>query len=183
MGPFPGAAEIEQMKARGEDPVAIYAAEERLALGREAERIKAEVFRAFDGVTLGAGIGLFEAQGIDDYRTEAACAELRAGDEKSDWRAIAADDLKGCYSSLSFFDAEGMRFHLPAYLVLDLEGRFNQELTFTLAMSMLVEEQMALLNGEQRAVVRRYLELALRDDTHAFEHDHIRRALAGYWAR
>src|SRR5688500_17196676 len=77
---------------------------------------------AFAGVKLGNGIGLQEAQGIDDYADKETCARYRAGDEKEDWTRIPAEELSRCNSSLSFFDAEGMRFHLPAFLVAELQG-------------------------------------------------------------
>ena len=52
----------------------------------DAERRVAElVHSAFDGVTLGDGVGLFEGQGLDDYADAATRARYRAKDEKEDW--------------------------------------------------------------------------------------------------
>ena len=85
-------------------------------------RVLGLVRRAFQGVTLGKGVGLRQGQGLDDYADERTLASYRAQDEKHDWSAIPVADLDRCYSSLSFFDADGMRFHLPAYLIADLEG-------------------------------------------------------------
>ena len=72
---------------------------------------------AFDGVVLGDGIGLWEAQGLDDMDDVETCANLRAKDEKEDWRKITDDDLNACSSSPSFFDAAGFRFHLAAFIL------------------------------------------------------------------
>ena len=80
---------------------------------------------AFAGITLGEGVGLMQAQGLDDYADSRTLATYRARDENRDWSAIPVGDLDNCNSSLSFFDAEGMRFHLPAYLVADLEGKLQ----------------------------------------------------------
>ena len=64
-------------------------------------------------------------QGLDDdYEDAATCEALRLTDEKDDWSKIAVADLNQCYSSLSFFDAEGMRFHL---------GRCGKELDVSVA--------------------------------------------------
>jgi hypothetical protein len=41
--------------------------------------------------------------------------------------------LNACYSSLSFFDAEGMRFPLPAFLIAELNGGYLQDMSFQLA--------------------------------------------------
>lgn len=76
---------------------------------------------AFAGVRLGNGIGLHEAEGIDDHENAETLARLRHGDEKENWAAIPAEDLHGCHSAFSFFDAKGARFHLPAFLIDDLK--------------------------------------------------------------
>jgi hypothetical protein len=152
------------------------------ARGLEAESIKQDIRSAFAGVRLGDGIGLFEAQGIDDFADPATCARYREDDEKDDWTAIAVEDLNRCYSSLSFFDAAGMRFHLPAYLIADLDGAFLQDLDFTLTMTSRMDEQFALLDPAQRAAVRRYLEFIADDPDGRFGRDQILLALAGYWA-
>ena len=36
----------------------------------DLETLKLAIARAFDGVTIGDGIGLWEAQAIDDYETD-----------------------------------------------------------------------------------------------------------------
>jgi hypothetical protein len=40
--------------------------------------------------------------------------------------------LNRCNSSLSFFDAQGMLFHLPAFLLASLNGDYLHDLTFRL---------------------------------------------------
>lgn len=113
---------------------------------------------AFRDVRLGDGIGLYEGQGLDQYSGAATIAEYRSKDERIDWSRISTEDLKNCYSSLSFFDAPGMRFHLPAYLIADLEGKINVDVLFHLiyqedgALS-----RFALLSPAQRRAVREYL--------------------------
>ena len=94
----------------------------------EEERVADLVRRAFYGVTLGNGVGLLHGQGLDYYADRQTLAQYRAKDEKLDWTRIGVTELNRCHSSLSFFDAEGMRFHLPAYLIADLEGTLNQDI-------------------------------------------------------
>lgn len=79
------------------------------------------IHQAFDGVVLGNGIGLWEAQDHDDRLSSAECAELHKKDEVNDWSKIPVIDLYLCSSSLSFFDAEGMRFHLPIFLLFAID--------------------------------------------------------------
>lgn len=137
---------------------------------------------AFRGVVLGRGIGLWQGQAIDDYAGRAAEEEARARDEKDDWSRIPVELLNGCHSSLSFFDAEGMRFHLPAYLVAELEGTLNQDIVFHLtyddgwALS-----RFELLSAAQRDAVRQFLLLRLPNPEYEFESPLIQMALDGYW--
>lgn len=87
-----------------------------------------EIQQAFRDVRLGEGIGLWQAQGIDDYASETEILELRKKDEKNNWDNIKYEDLSICESSLSFFDAKGMRFHLPKFLIFDiLEEEISKE--------------------------------------------------------
>ena len=149
---------------------------------RNAQEIAALIKKAFSGVTLGDGIGLREAQGLDDHEDAEACATYRASDEKDDWSRISIDELNACYSSLSFFDAQGMRFHVPAFLIADLNGGYLQDLSFQLAfLNDYSIAQYALLSPAQRKAVRIYLQFILDDERHAISHPHIVRALDEYW--
>lgn len=149
----------------------------------KAHRVAELVRLAFQGVTLGGGVGLRQGQGLDDYANAETLAEYRAKDEKESWERIAVDDLDACYSSPSFFDAEGMRFHLPAYLVADLKGRLTTaDILFHLSYT--GHDAMArfeLLNAEQRAAVREFLIFRLAGAELDFERERIEKALAEHW--
>ena len=122
---------------------------------RKAQEIAALIEESFSGVTLGRGIGLREAQGLDDYANAETCAAYRAGDEKDDWSRISVNDLNACYGSRSFFDAEGMRFHPPAFLIAELNGGYLQDMTFQLAwLNDYSIGQYSLLSPAQRKAVR-----------------------------
>jgi hypothetical protein len=152
-------------------------------------RVANLIHSAFRGVVLGNGVGLMQAQGLDDYADDETLARYRAADEKADWTAIPVEALDDCYSSLSFFDAEGMRFHLPAFLLADLEGTYQQDVV-----NLLVDEghynrsRFTLLSDSQRDAVRQYLLLQLANGFNErwwvdFEAPSIRRALETYWGR
>ena len=91
-----------------------------------AGELIAQVEKAFAGVTLEDGVGLFESQGLDDRLTSEQCAALRARDEKEDWHTIAVLDLYRCGSCLHYFDAKGTRFHLPQ-IMLHCLGAYDEE--------------------------------------------------------
>jgi Family of unknown function (DUF6714) len=138
---------------------------------------------AFAGVILSEGVGLRQGQGLDDYADECTLASYRAQDEKHDWSAIPVADLDRCYSSLSFFDPDGMRFHLPAYLVADLEGSLQTaDVLFHLVhMAGDAASRFDTLSPAQREAVREFLLLRLSDPHREFVHPLIEAALRDCW--
>ncbi len=138
---------------------------------------------AFDHVELGGGVGLQQAQGLDDHADEATCATFRDSDEKQDWKRLSVDELNRCNSSLSFFDAEGMRFHLPAYLIAELQTTYKFALVFGLVdINDYRVAQLALLSDPQRAAVRACLLHWAADPNYEFERPRITSALDTYWS-
>jgi hypothetical protein len=125
---------------------------------QRAQQIIEMIDAAFSRVTLGNGIGLHQAQGLDDYADERTCAALRAKDEKADWHRIDRSTLNACHSSLSFFDAEGMRFHLPAFLIASLLQDEDHATIYRLTdLSSHNLEKFKLLDLAQRGSVRCYI--------------------------
>jgi hypothetical protein len=179
---FPSPEEIAEMKARGYDMAAIEAAEIRSKREEIAWTICEKIQHAFAGVKLGNGVGLQEAQGLDDRENKETCAALRANDEKHDWQKITGEQLNGCFSSLSFFDAEGMRFHLPAYLIADLKGKYRFGMVGQLSrLSDYTRSQFELLSPDQRDAVRAYLRLTLEDPDCWFDRPRVEAALDVFW--
>lgn len=181
----PSPADIAEMRARGYDPSTIAAlitqAEQQSKRLEAAQQIVPLIESAFAGVTLGDGVGLQEAQGLDDYADAETCAAYRANDEKENWHRIPAEALQRCNSSLSFFDAEGMRFHLPAYLLADLRGDYGFGMAFCLTQTSDCDRYFRLLSDAQRRAVRAFLLHILDDPDYQFDRPHILRALDDYW--
>ncbi|MFV5490320.1 DUF6714 family protein [Acinetobacter sp. ASP199] len=120
---------------------------------------------------------------MDDYKSSEECLALRERDEKSNWSKIPIQDLKDCHSSLSFFDAEGMRFHLPAFLIADLRGEWLFHLTFYLCRPTEQMQQFHLLNSAQRQAVKAYLMWISSDRDYEAQHGEIINSLnIGYWS-
>ena len=148
-----------------------------------AERVAELIRQAFAGVTLGNGVGLNQAQGLDDYADSDTLAELRSRDELLDWTRLAPAELDRCYSSPSFFDPEGMRFHLPAYLLAELEGDLcSASIVFHLTYDPSgPDSRFALLNGPQREAVREFLWLHLTERDCEFDRPLIEESLLYHW--
>ena len=174
---------MELEKPTGEDPK------------QEVARIIRE---AFAGVTLGDCRGLWAGQVLDDWCSPEAIADYRANherdEEQQDWSRIPAADLERCDSSLCFFDAEGMRFHLPAFMLAKLddenesEGEWNTVI-FSLTMHILNEsstndynrKMFSLLDAKQRMAIRTFLLYCKGHPDYEFEVPDITRALDEYW--
>lgn len=146
---------------------------------KKAEIIAAEslviqnIRSAFRDIVLEDGIGLWEAQGLDDYADEKTILKLREKDERKNWDNIPYKDITDCQSSLSFFDAKGMRFCLPKFLLFDILGEqlyqgkeiFPPDVTFTLSYNSNDEYQrnrFSLFNRQQIECVIDFLEYKLQ---------------------
>lgn len=167
------------MRARGYDPSVIDQAIERSKRREALELLKGRIRIAFAGVRLGSGVGLREAQAIDGYADDGARARCRERDEKEDWQAIGTTDLRECNCSLSFFDAEGMRFHLPAYLIADLDGNYGFGMAFHLTQC--PDERFSLLSALQAKALREYLRFIEDEPDYALDREQIQNALKEYW--
>lgn len=140
------------------------------------------VSKAFSDTQLADGIGLWQAQAIDDYQSDEIQQEKRVLDEKLAWQAIPPEDLQRCYSSLSFFDADGMRFHLPAFILAELEGKVDAGIIFHLTqLDDFGLSKFSTLDSEQRTAVLEFLEWCLGEDEYEFDHPAIIRAIDAYW--
>ena len=176
---YPSSDDITEMRARGYDSSVIDEAIELSKRREMLEQLKEKIRVAFTSVRLGSGVGLREAQAIDDYANDETRAKYRETDEKDDWQAIGTTELNECSSSLSFFDAEGMRFHLPAYLIADLNGNYGFGMAYHLIQC--PDERFSLLSATQAKVLREYLCFIEDEPDYAFDREHIRRALDEYW--
>jgi hypothetical protein len=76
-----------------------------------------------------------------------------------------------------------MRFHLPAYLVADLEGKLQTaDVLFHLVyLADGAAKRFDKLSAAQRHAVREFLLLRLSDPDHGFVHPLIETALREYW--
>lgn len=119
-----GPGEVEEIRRRCSDPAFLADYE---AWARDCAPLVDGVIQqltdAFAEVELGDGTGLWEAQGLDDYKVGEELSELRARDEKLDWRKIPVEHLERCNVAPAFMNAHGFVFHLPAFLIAELKDQ------------------------------------------------------------
>ncbi len=93
--------------------------------GNELDEVIARLDKAFTGQKLGDGIGLLEANAIDEYASVEEQAMMRQQDEHYDWKRIDVERLNECYAAPTYFDAAGFAFHLPAFLIAELNDQYD----------------------------------------------------------
>jgi hypothetical protein len=155
------------------------------------QRLLRSIEQAFAGVQLGEGVSLHETVVIDHYGGQQERRAARAPDEKHDWRKLIGDpglaEITGV-GGLSFYDAAGLHFHLPAYLslaVTDFEsveashvlGSLMFQLTAGCEYSL---ERFSVLDTAQRQCVREVL-VFLRDEYELVDAE-LDQAIEGYWS-
>jgi len=147
----------------------------------ESEDVINKIKAAFYGVVLGDGIGLWEAQAIDDYATIEVQKNNREKDEKDDWTLLKPEILQRCNSSLSFFDAKGMRFHLPAFIIASLENKGDDQIFHLTQLDDYAKSKLVSLSYAQKEAIIMYLNWCLEQDEYTFEHPTIERVVNEYW--
>ena len=155
-----------------------------MELSAAARLVEKHVRLAFNGVTLGCGTGLREADAHHDRATPEARAAARRADEKQSWDLISFEDLhRFGECGWGYLDAESLRFHLPAFILADLNDESNGDLPYRLvAASRQRDRVYAILNREQRMAVREFLLNTLSDSFYDPEQPMIRQGVEGFWA-
>lgn len=147
------------------------------------EKVVTVISRAFNHVTLGDGVGLWEAQGMDDYEDVDVLKEYRSRDERRDWRRVKRDTLDQCESSLHYLNANGMRFYLPAFLVAEVQGDFDWGLLFHVTnVSCRGQGRFTTLDDAQKGAVKVFLKWCLHQDKYKENKKNIKDAIKMIWS-
>ncbi len=116
--------DVEELRDRRFDTDTIHAYENWIRdFAPSVDDIISRLTAAFADFELDDGLGLWESQGLDDYASAEELKELRSKDEKLDWRKIPIERMRRCYAAPFFMDARGFVFHLPAFLIAELNDQ------------------------------------------------------------
>jgi len=149
--------------------------------GFTKEQIIERIEKAFSGVVLGNGVGLWQAQAIDDYEAVSEQKRARLKDEKEQWSKLSGAELQRCHSSLSFFDADGMRFHLPAFIIESIKGEVDDPLFHLSSLDEYGTSKFESMSLGHKKAVSEYLIWCLTKDEYTYEQHEIRKALQYFW--
>ncbi len=136
---------------------------------------------AFSNVSLGNGVGLWQTQAMDNYESVEIQKQIRVKDIKDDWSLLSSEELQICQSSLSFFDAAGMKFHLPAYIVRSMTGEVDNPIFHLTNLNEHAKSKLATLSSEQAGAVVYYLEWCLVITMYWRDWADIQKLIDCYW--
>ena len=157
------------------------AASEKLYL--DAKNLADQITEAFKGVTLDDGMSLQEANYLDAPTAEGL--QTRHLGERNSWEAVCSDQLR--ISGLGGFwhlDKLGLKFHLPAFMIADLQGKLECCLPYKLYNRSQQRDDLAgMLDPGQKDAVIAYLNLCLRWDIYENEEPQIGDSLDTFWRR
>ncbi|MDR3620904.1 MAG: hypothetical protein P4L85_16245 [Paludisphaera borealis] len=89
---------------------------------RDISELVQQIHRAFADVRRGGGYTLHQAHLEGCYDTEAKWLATGEKDPETHWSEVPGWKIETGFSTLSFFDVEGWRFYLPAFLCWSLEN-------------------------------------------------------------
>ena len=118
---------------------------------------------AFGGVRLGRGISLSMAEAIDDWVDQSIVEGLRGTESDEDWTAIDPRELERA-ESIAHLDPEGLRFYLPALMLL-LLNRYEPTEMWCIGTTAALDQRqphpdgfLEFLSPEQRRAVALYVQ-------------------------
>lgn len=154
----------------------------------------AEITAAFDGVAREDGVSLRESRVIDNYGCDEERAEARLLDTDTRWQDVSDADMQRYDAVLTFSDAKGFRYYLPAYMLRDLRlyvhptYGFSSDTLSGLQISAIPGmrdyklKQFALITPEQGKAVCSFLEFSVVHGD-KYTRQKAAAALADYWSR
>jgi hypothetical protein len=118
----------------------------------------AEIEEAFDGVAREDSTTLHEAIVMDDYGSEEEQRAARRLDVEKRWQDVPDEDITSCCSALSFLDAKGFRYYIPAFMTYALKhwGDDWNDILNSCQFQLTHESQKPLRKSEPASIARKY---------------------------
>lgn len=158
----------------------------------EREALILEIRAAFKEVSRGSGVSLHEARAIDNYESDLEQEKARELDTDSSWEEVPDKDIEYFHDVFSFFDVEGFRYYLPAYMVWSIkyfdvsDSCSSDNVIYSLEFLPVPRGRdrlvFDLLDLAQCRAICRFLKFMEAHPSHA-DDEAARRALQGGWGR
>ena len=173
--------DVDDLREHTRDQSIIDAYAKWVSKSEEVDTLIRNIENAFTGLPLGDGTGLLEANGLDDYASADELAELRSRDEQADWRRIDLETLNRCYAAPVFMNARGFIFHLPAFLIAELNDKFDYGFIDRLyEIDKLPYNWIPLLDDQQRDAIIAVLSTVVEHPDYCIHKNEIEIAITRY---
>jgi len=125
------------------------------------KKVLKQIEIAFENVSLEDGVSLHETLEIDDYRKVLPNSIARRLDVVDDWKRLIGSRTitKFCWNGgISFLDAKGFRFHIPAYLIVEIRSHRLGDISNTMISNLTCPNELrldgfALFSLEQKKAI------------------------------
>lgn len=129
------------------------------------EELVQSIYDVFKDVKLEDGIGVLEADKIDQHykRDSPECMKAYHEDEREDWTKL----LSTFFQDWAFMDDKGIRFHLPCFLLQDIDKKAPGDnpliSILTNSTSDFIVDKLSILNITQKAIVLNFLNYKIEE--------------------
>jgi hypothetical protein len=154
----------------------------------DKEELVEEIETAFKDVILGEGIGINEADRMETETRDVMIHKGRNLDRLwwKGWQDIEDKYIASYSSVMSFMDAEGIRWALPAYMIYIInhykEGSFSVDTTiYMLEEGAMGSDQRDLFTQEQKRAITKFLHFMLTVGDEWVDVESVRSALDKKW--
>ena len=156
------------------------------------EELIALIVQAFDGVEQPEMLTLHVAEAHDDYDYDHD-DEHRAKDFVGPWQNIPDEHIRKCQCALSYVDAVGMRYYLPAYMVwylrqLESGGAWSEHALYSLdphlghsVLSAYQIKRFSLFNAEQLRACAQFLKYCAEEEPEKTDGHFAANKYRKYW--
>jgi hypothetical protein len=141
------------------------------------------ITNAFSDVTLGDGIGIFEAEALDGYLSQNKKEIERKKDIRDDWRKIPDNIIENHGFVLTFMDPDGLKFAIPAYMIFALRN-YKTSSSFCIDSTIYAldrTDQWVHLNLVQQNAVAKFIQIVIEIGNDYFDTDAAMEAYEKKW--
>jgi len=165
---------------------------ETIVIARELDQLLELIHNAFHDVRLGAGISISQARVIDDRGSTKEEEEARSSDKEESWTEIPDEKVEWFNDTLSFMDAKGLRFYLPAFMSYALRNPHSTSFAVDAPIYALWHERggieyrekmFSVLNQRQKEAIYAFLLYCSVHEECNYDTNAAREAIAKYWYR
>jgi hypothetical protein len=152
------------------------------ATAKVREEVIADIRNAFKGVHRNTGHTIEEAELMDGGKeTAGQLAEARARAKDREWSEVPPHVIETHFTGLSFLDADGLRYYLPAFMIWSLQNLLSDSPTVDFTIYKLLYDYREVFTQEQCRAICRFLRFMADHSDGQADETAATDALAAFW--